>query len=199
MSKQPGVCKLYEQIADWFDNARTKTLMEKEYLNLVLSQLDNNASILDLGCGTGEPIARFFIENGHSITGIDGSRKMITTCKARFPEMEWIEDDMRNVNLKRHFDVVIAWDSLFHLNHADQRNMFKIFYDHIKPHGILIFTSGHKYGEVYSKMDGHIFYHASLDTEEYKGLLHQYGFEILLHKIEDPDCGEHTVWVTKCL
>lgn len=199
MPKQPEVYELYEQITDWFDNTRTKDGMEKEYLNLILSHLQNNAKILDLGCGTGEPIARFFIENGHFITGIDGSPKMIAMCKARFPEMEWLEGDMRKVSMKRSFDAVIAWDSFFHLNHADQRNMFKIFQAHIKPHGILIFTSGPNYGEVYSNMDGHNFYHASLDTKEYKDLLHKHGFEVLLHKIEDPNCGEHTVWVAKCL
>jgi predicted GNAT family N-acyltransferase len=30
------VCTSYEKIVDWYDNARTKTLMEKEYLELCL-------------------------------------------------------------------------------------------------------------------------------------------------------------------
>lgn len=27
--------------------------------------------------------------------------------------------------------------------------------------------------------------------------LGKYGFKILLHKVEDPACGQHTVWVTQ--
>lgn len=84
-----GVCASYEKIVVWYDNARTKTLMEKEYLDLCLKHLKPGTSMLDLGCGTGEPIAKFFIEQGMKITGIDGSSKMIALCKERFPEQQW--------------------------------------------------------------------------------------------------------------
>lgn len=192
-----GVCASYGKIVDWFDNARTKILMEKEYLDLALTHLKPGASILDLGCGTGEPIARFFIEHGMNITGIDGSPKMVALCQQRFPEQQWQVGDMRKINLNRKFDTIIAWDSFFHLSCDDQRKMFTIFKAHIAEGGIFIFTSGTKEGEVYGMMDGQSFYHASLALEEYKKLLAEYGFTVLLHKVEDPDCGEHTVWVVK--
>ncbi len=192
-----GICASYEKIVDWYDNARTKTLMEKEYLDLVLTHLKPGTFILDLGCGTGEPIAKFFIENEMHVTGIDGSPKMIALCKERFPEQQWQVGDMRKINLNRKFDAVIAWDSFFHLSWDDQRKMFALFKAHIAEGGILIFTSGPKEGEIYSMMDGQSFYHASLSLEEYQKLLIEHGFTVLLHKVEDPNCGEHTVWVAK--
>ncbi len=191
------ICANYDKITNWFDNARTKTLMEKEYLDLCLKHLKPGADILDLGCGTGEPIAKFFIENGMKITGIDGSPKMIELCKQRFPQMDWQIGDMRKINLGKKFDAIIAWDSFFHLPSEDQRKMFSIFRQHISPDGTLVFTTGTENGEVYSTMDGHSFYHASLNLEEYRKLLVEHGFNILINKIEDPDCGEHTVWVAK--
>lgn len=191
------VCAVYDKIIDWFDNARTKTLMEKEYLDLALMHLKPGSHILDLGCGTGEPIAKFFIEHGMKITGIDGSPQMVTLCKERFPEQQWQVGDMRNINLGRKFDAIIAWDSFFHLPQDDQRKMFPLFKEHIAESGILVFTSGPKEGEVYGTMDGQSFYHASLGLEEYQKLLAEHGFTILLNKVEDPDCGEHTVWVAK--
>ena len=56
------VYEVYDEIINWFDDARTKSLMESEYLNLIVNTIPPNGTILDLGCGTGEPIAQFFIE-----------------------------------------------------------------------------------------------------------------------------------------
>jgi SAM-dependent methyltransferase len=189
--------KLYDKIVEWFDNNRSKELMEKEYVELVLKHIPKRGAILDLGCGTAEPLAQFFIQHGFYITGVDGSPKMIDLCKKRFPDMKWIVGDMRVINLHQKFDAVIAWDSFFHLNQDDQKNMFTVFNQHLQEEGILLFTSGTKREEVYGNMDGHNFYHASLDLNEYRNLLKENGFEILLNKIEDPACGMHTVWVAR--
>jgi cyclopropane fatty-acyl-phospholipid synthase-like methyltransferase len=191
------IWKLYDKIVDWFDNNRSKELIEKEYLELVLKHIPKKGTILDLGCGTGEPLAQFFIQRGFYVTGLDGSPKMIDLCKKRFPDMKWIVGDMRVINLHQKFDAVIAWDSFFHLNQDDQKSMFNVFNQHLQEEGILLFTSGPKKSEVYSNMDGHNFFHASLDLNEYRKLLKENGFEILLNKVEDPACGMHTVWVAK--
>ena len=144
----------YDEIVQWFDDARTKTLMELEYLNLIVKSVPVGGFVLDLGCGTGEPIAQFFINKGFQVSGVDGSRNMIELCKRRFPSERWIVSDMRDINLKQKFDVVLAWHSFFHLEHDSQRKMFKIFSEHTKPGGILAFTSGNEEGEVWSNNDG---------------------------------------------
>ena len=51
-----------------------KELMESHYLNLILNTI-KQGTVLDLGCGTGEPLAKFFIEKGFKIIGVDGSKK----------------------------------------------------------------------------------------------------------------------------
>lgn len=191
------VYEQYEKIAEWFDQHRYKGLMEKAYLDLILQFIPKQASILDLGCGTGEPIAQYFIEKDCLITGIDGSAKMIDFCKKRFPNECWIISDMRNFVLKDQFDAVLAWHSFFHLSQQDQRDMFAIFAGHLKSGGILPFTSGVEQGEVWGNNGGENLYHASLSIEEYQALLKQNDFEIILHKIEDPECGEATVWIAK--
>lgn len=171
--------------------------MEIDYLNIILKCIPSNAEILDLGCGTGEPIAKFFIEKGYHITGVDAAVGMIDLCIQRFPNEKWILEDMRRLNLKDRFDLIIAWDSFFHLNHDDQRKMFRIFDSHIKSKGLLVLTTGPEYSEVYSNMSGYEFYHASLDTSEYEKLLAEHNFKVLVHKIEDPKCGDHTVWIAQ--
>lgn len=44
----PEVYEQYDRIAQWFDQSRTKDLMEREYLEYVLKYLPNQGTILDL-------------------------------------------------------------------------------------------------------------------------------------------------------
>jgi len=191
------VYECYEEIVSWFDDARTKTLMVSEYLNLIVKSVPASSSVLDLGCGTGEPIAQFFIDKGFKVTGVDGSKKMIELCKKRFPNEQWIVSDMREINLQQRFDVVLAWHSFFHLDQDSQRKMFKIFSTHTKTGGVLAFTSGEEEGEVWSDNGGQQLYHASLSTSEYESLLKAESFKVLVHKVRDRECGEATIWVAQ--
>ncbi len=55
------VYKSYDKMFKWFDATRSRELFEKPYLDLAISYLKPNAKILDLGCGMGEPIGKYFI------------------------------------------------------------------------------------------------------------------------------------------
>ena len=68
---------------------------------------------------------------------------------------------------------------------------------HIAPRGLLLFTSGPGAGVAIGELFGNALFHASLDTEEYEQLLARHGFDVLLHRVEDPDCGRHTVWLAQ--
>lgn len=191
------VYESYDKICNWFEEHRDKSLMEVDYLELMLQLIPNSADILDLGCGTGQPIAEFFIKKGYKITGIDGSTEMINLCKKRFPKEEWIVSNMLTINLNKRFDLILAWHSFFHLTHDAQRSMFKVFKKHIKPSGILAFTSGTEHGEVWSDNGGENLYHASLSSEEYEQLLAKTSFNVITHKIQDPNCGDATIWIVQ--
>lgn len=192
------VLHIYEANAAAFDRDRGRQLMEAGYLDALLDRLPpHRRSVLDVGCGAGEPIARYLTDNGCTLTGIDGAAAMIDLCASRFPDMTWIVADMRTLRLQRRFDAIVAWDSFFHLAHDAQRAMFPIFRDHIVPRGLLLFTSGPQHGEAIGELYGERLYHASLSTEEYRALLDANGFEVLMHTVEDPECGRHTVWLAQ--
>lgn len=198
LNNKDKVYLIYDEIAEWFDSHRNKDLtMERSYLDILQTQIPAGGKILDVGCGTGEPIAKFFIENGYQITGVDASQKMIDLCQQSFPKGKWILADMRNLNFQEEFDVVIAWHSFFHLPHDDQRTTLRLFASLVANNGLLVFTSGPEYGESWSDNGGHNLYHASLSSEEYTDILSENAFKILVHKIRDPECGEATVWVAQ--
>ncbi|HEY6373665.1 MAG TPA: hypothetical protein VIX37_24030 [Candidatus Sulfotelmatobacter sp.] len=75
--------------------------------------------------------------------------------------------------------------------------MFPIFRAHAASNAALMFTSGPSHGEAIGTYQGEPLYHASLDEAEYRLLLHENGFFVLSHVLEDPSCGRHTVWLAQ--
>lgn len=62
--------------------------------------------ILDVGCGAGEPVARYFVDRGDTVTGIDVSERMLTLARRQVPEATFQRMDMRNLVFP---SVRLAW------------------------------------------------------------------------------------------
>jgi cyclopropane fatty-acyl-phospholipid synthase-like methyltransferase len=193
--RDTSIVDLYERHASHFDRDRARSLQEKAWLDRFLRCVRPSGQLLDIGCGMGEPIARYCIEAGFRVVGVDASPSLIAMCRARFPEAEWIVADMRDLALGRAFDGLLAWDSFFHLAASDQRAMFPRFARHAQPGAPLLFTSGTTEGEAIGSYRGEPLYHGSLDTAEYRRLLATNGFSVERYVPNDPECGGHNVWL----
>jgi SAM-dependent methyltransferase len=195
--ERKNVYKVYDKMGHWFAENRYAVLEEKGYLDNMLEKLAPHASVLDLGCGSGKPILEYLISQDVKVLGIDASAQMLAIARTNFPDVRFIQKDMRKLDLDEKFDAVIAWHSFFHLPVADQPGMFSIFRHHLKPNGILLFTSGTERGEAWGMNGGENLFHASLDIAEYLQLLQSNDFEVLTHKINDPDCSGANVWMVQ--
>lgn len=171
--------------------------MERDWLDRFLAHVEPGRAVLDLGCGMGEPIARHLIERGFAVAGVDTSPTLIALCRARFPVQDWHVADMRGLALGLRFAGILAWDSFFHLGHDDQRAMFATFAAHAAPGAPLMITTGPAHGIAMGSFEGEPLFHASLSPDEYRTLLDAHGFAVLDQRSEDPDCGEHTVWLAR--
>ena len=190
------IVDLYRRHAREWAHDRDNQLLEAAWLDRFRNLLPVGANILDVGCGSGEPIARYFIGNGYAVTGVDSSPEMIALCHAQLPDGEWCVSDMRALCLGRVFSGILAWDSFFHLCHEDQRRMFPIFREHSAPRAALMFTSGTEHGIAIGSYKGESLYHASLSSAEYRALLQGQGFEVMEHVIGDPIC-DRTIWLAQ--
>lgn len=192
-----NVIRLYTEHGADFDKQRDRSLVEKNWLDRFTSLLPDGGSILDIGCGSGEPIAGYLISKGYDVSGIDASMPLIALCRGRFPANFWAVADMRELGLGRRFDGLIAWNSFFHLKPDDQRRMFDVFHLHANERAALMFTAGPEHGEALGTLRGEPLYHASLSREEYEGLLRAHGFRLLDQVSSDPQCGGTTIYLAR--
>jgi 2-polyprenyl-3-methyl-5-hydroxy-6-metoxy-1,4-benzoquinol methylase len=186
---------LYEKYAGIFDLRRSRNLQEKGWLDRFLEYIPPTGTVLDVGCGMGEPMAEYILDRGYRVVGIDTSHTLIGLGKQRFPSAQWLVLDMRIMDLGREFQGILAWDSLFHLNQQDQRAMFSRFRSHASPGAPLMFTSGPEEGVSMGVFEGEPLYHWSCSPSEYQFLLKQNGFRLRCYSPSDPQCGEHTIWL----
>lgn len=162
-----------------------------------LALQEEGSSILDVGCGSGEPIDRYFVNKGSVVIGIDTSSELLGIARQNIPEATWVFTDMRSLRLDKKFSGILAWNSTFHLTPFDQRQMFAVFEEHAANNAILMFTSGPSRGTSIGELEGEPLYHASLDAAEYRMLLGRHGFTVLDHVVSDPECGNQTIWLAQ--
>jgi SAM-dependent methyltransferase len=191
------IVALYEENAAAWDSARGLEFPERQWFAPFTDLVTEGASLLDLGCGSGEPVARHLIESGYGVTGVDSSPSLIALCRERFPDEEWLVGDMRTFDLDRRFDGILAWYSFFHLHFSAQRAMFPRFAAHARPGAPLMFTSGPQHGEAIGEWQGEPLYHASLSPEEYRSLLETNGFEVLSFRTGEPAEQGPFVWLAR--
>jgi SAM-dependent methyltransferase len=188
---------LYEENAAAWDRQRGRDFFERPWMERFAALLPEGGRVLDIGCGMGEPIGRYFVDRGFAVTGVDSSPSLIALCRERFPAHSWIVGDMRSLDLGEAFDGLLAWHSFFHLAPDDQRAMFGRFAAHSAPGAALMFTSGPEEGVSIGEWQGEPLYHSSLSPEEYPRLLSSHGFELVDHVASDPECGSATIWLAR--
>jgi len=192
------VVDLYRENASEWIAARRGRFIERPWLDRFLSALPQGGrDVLDLGCGAGDPVAAYLAAAGCRITGIDAAPALVDAARERLPDHTWITADMRSLPPLPPFHGLVAWHSFFHLTPEAQRDLFGTFGALCRPDAALMFTSGAEAGGAFGSFAGRPLYHGSLGRDEYRELLHGYGFEVLHHVERDRDCGEATVWLAR--
>ncbi|MEO1167428.1 MAG: class I SAM-dependent methyltransferase [Pseudomonadota bacterium] len=189
--------EFYRDHATRFDAARSRALCEKLWLEDFLALVPRNGTVLDAGCGAGEPITDYIASMGFQITGLDASEPLLALARERVPGGEFVRSDLRTFDLDRTFDGIIAWDSVFHLDASEQARALKRFARHGTDQAALMFTSGPERGEAINPMFDEPLFHASLAPSDYEERLAALGFSVLKHVESDPDCGNRTIWLAK--
>lgn len=184
----------YDHIATQFNG---RAFREQKYIDILLSNLTADSRVLDVGCGTGKPVAQYLIEQGCSVTGIDASEGMLAIARRQAPKAQFLHCDMLSYEPAEHFSAIVAWDSVFHIPRTEHAQLFQKFYNWLISEGVLLVSLGGSSWEGTSEMFGYEFFYSGFAPDESVKILKNCGFEILLSEVDDPSSRGHMAVLTR--
>ena len=134
----------YDALADgWSDwAAAVQPPLRERYLAELVASLPPKAHLLELGCGSGDPIAALAADY-FTYAGIDVSDRMIARAAERVPAATFRVADMRALEIEdQSLDAVIAFHSIIHLPRADHGPLFHRIHEWLKPGGWFVASLG---------------------------------------------------------
>lgn len=104
---------------------------------------DKKLQILDVGCGVGT-ICLYLAKQGHTVTGIDISKKAIEICNfakkaSKINTANFICTSVEKMQLSSLYDLIICSEVIEHVEH-DQK-LINILYTKLKKKGMLLITT----------------------------------------------------------
>jgi len=177
----------YDAIAPQWELARVQLSdAEARLLDMVLERAPPGASVLDLGCGTGRPVAQYVVSRGLRVTGVDQSTAMLRLARQRLPDQTWTLARLEHYEPEPGHAAAIAWDSLFHIPRAEHAAILRRVRAALAPGARLALTAGGSENAAFTDtMFDRTFFYDSHSPDTMLALLQTVGFRIVHHAFLD--------------
>lgn len=128
----------YAEIYDELFSAAMDYEKEVNFYDKILSE-NKCKKILEVGCGVGHR-GEFFIDKGYEYTGLDMSEGMLRIARQKYPEIRFIQGDVRKLKLKDKFDAIIfvGKGSAYLTTDNDMMSALETVRDHIRKGVVII-------------------------------------------------------------
>lgn len=185
----------YNKIAKWWVKAQMENPQYgMKYVRKAIKYTKKKSKALDIGCGGTGRVIDELLKHDFVITGIDVSSEMIRLAKSKHPDINFINDDFITWDTKEQFDLIIAWDSIFHAPKNLQEEVTRKMCSLLKSSGILLFTGGAYAGETKGKMKAVLFEYGTIGYQGYLEVIEDSNCKIILME-EDQYPEGHMVFI----
>jgi 2-polyprenyl-3-methyl-5-hydroxy-6-metoxy-1,4-benzoquinol methylase len=97
---------------------------------------------LDIGCGCSGRFIDLLAAQDFVVEGLDISERMIELARMRHPAVTFHHADVGAWRFPRQYDLISAWDSIWHVALADQARVLTTLLEALAPGGVCVFTTG---------------------------------------------------------
>ena len=104
----------YDQIAVWWTEQMRGSDYGMDYVRRAMDLAKEKCRVLDIGCGSTGRVIDEARRRGFEITSLDLSSEMIRIAREKHPDALFIQTDFAEWQADRKYDLIIAWDSVFH-------------------------------------------------------------------------------------
>ncbi len=189
MQRQHDESNGYESVAEQFTLIRDRSVVGVTEVQQWARLFNRGSEILDLGCGSGVPVARALLDAQLNVYGVDASPTLIATFLKRFPSAEAeCASVTESPFFNRQFDGVIAWGLMFLLAPPAQVELIHKVAQALKKGGRLVFTAPkqiHVWTDILTGRESH-----SLGEDEYRRVLQTSGLTVT-HEVDDEGANHY--------
>lgn len=165
----------YDKIASWWQRQHQQSTYGVSALECALKFLSAPQTALDVGCGAGGRLVEITDRAGLTLTGVDVSEKMCELAASKHPQHRFINADICEWQSTHTYDLIFAWDSLFHLPLEQQKPVLNKLCSYLNENGVIMYTFGDAEGEHTDSWKNDTFYYSSIGIQQNLEVLQQNG------------------------
>ena len=171
----PDPSRGWDAIAQEFIAARSD--IGADIVRQWATRLPPGAAVLDIGCGSGAPVAEALVAAGFRVFGVDASPTLVAEFRRRLPAAEVVCEPAETSRLfDRRFDGAVAIGLLFLLPAEDQRAVIARVAAALHPGGRFLFTAPRQACDWTDSLTGQP--SLSLGEDAYRRTLEQAGLHL---------------------
>jgi len=134
----------YDALSRTYDEAYGAETKYGPWLAELTARLPARADVVDVGCGSGVPVASTLAALGHRVTGVDLSEMQVTRARERVPTATFIHADATTVDFAPgSLDAVVSLYALIHVPLDEQLPLLTRIAGWLRPGGVFLATMGH--------------------------------------------------------
>lgn len=198
LNKSETVRKGYTKIAKAYHKQRDK-YKNNLLLAKISKRLPKGSTILDLGSGAGVPVARFLVDKGFNVIGIDFAENMVKLARKNVPKARFIKMDITKMRFKPNsFDGAVSFYAIIHIPREKHARIYEKLHRILRPNSFIFLNAS---GSDANGWDGYEkdylgvpMFWSFYGPKKTSGLIVNAGFEILWSKILKLG-GEKQFWV----
>jgi cyclopropane fatty-acyl-phospholipid synthase-like methyltransferase len=115
------------------------------WLSQLREAIPAGGTVLDLGCGSGLPVALHLAGAGFDVTGVDISDVQISRARELVPQANFIRADVTTVEFSpESFDAVVSFYALIHIPVQEHPALLANVATWLRPGGLFVATTGHQ-------------------------------------------------------
>jgi 2-polyprenyl-3-methyl-5-hydroxy-6-metoxy-1,4-benzoquinol methylase len=138
----------YDAVSARYDEAYGGEGKYAGWLGELTRRVPAGGSVLDLGCGSGIPVARTLDAAGYRVTGVDISEVQVRRARAHAPGARFVRADLTDPAFTPggpgSFDAVVCLYALIHLPLDEQPPLLRRIAGWLRPGGWFLATTGHR-------------------------------------------------------
>lgn len=142
MTRPETAAEVFDALGKDYEHAFRNLAGQRAAITTLAERLPAGAAVLDLGSGTGRPVADLLTAAGCAVTGYDVAPKMVEIAREQVPAARFEAGDMRELSFEAAtWDAITAFFSMLQLPRADQETMIGRVADWLKPGGLLVLAT----------------------------------------------------------